>query len=148
MNTFSGFADLTDCGLRNGAVYINTNGYVADGRCYAFESGNYFKATCDGTQGMIYSCSDAQCSSCTAVTNSETCNKVNEGYSNAYCVFSADLLVQGVAATTSKGATTTNTTTNNTTTGNKNGAVGSSMNDFTMIVCMSLLLTLMVGHPF
>ncbi|EGF76373.1 expressed protein [Batrachochytrium dendrobatidis JAM81] len=45
-------------------VQVEQTTYAADGKCYAFESGYYFKASCSGTSGQVQFCNDAECKDC------------------------------------------------------------------------------------
>ncbi|KAH6560289.1 hypothetical protein BASA60_000002 [Batrachochytrium salamandrivorans] len=46
------------------SVQVEQTTFAADGKCYAFEAGNYFKASCSATTGQVQFCNDAECKDC------------------------------------------------------------------------------------
>jgi hypothetical protein len=54
--------------------------FAADGKCYADESGSYFRATCDGQTGTVFTyCQDSSCNGCTSQVYDGTCTVIPNG---------------------------------------------------------------------
>ncbi|KAJ1564942.1 hypothetical protein HK096_005425, partial [Nowakowskiella sp. JEL0078] len=72
-------ASQSNCELTNSTA-LSVSTYVADGKCYAFEAGYYFKSTCTEAGGQVTMCSDTSCSSCSTPQNvSNTCSNGSNG---------------------------------------------------------------------
>ena len=70
LNAYNG----ASCDAKN--VQITQRTYAADGKCYVFEPGYYFKASCTETSGTITFCKDNACTDCSApATTSSTCGQ-------------------------------------------------------------------------
>lgn len=52
------------CSHENGKVQIEQVTYLADSKCYAWEPGSYFKASCSGSESTIEFCNDPACNDC------------------------------------------------------------------------------------
>ncbi|KAJ3050189.1 hypothetical protein HK097_008839 [Rhizophlyctis rosea] len=58
------YGNVQGCAVTSTTNSISQTVYAADGKCYAYEPGVFFKAACNSAQGIVTWCKDSACTRC------------------------------------------------------------------------------------
>jgi hypothetical protein len=62
--TVNSYSGQTTCSMNKGQVILTQETFAADGKCYAIEPDQFFKASCNGSNGRVVFCKDPKCEDC------------------------------------------------------------------------------------